>query len=480
MPNVVWEPQPRQYMAMQRPEYELFYGGAAGGGKSDYLLVEALRQVHLPNYNGIIFRKTYPQLSEIIDRGQYLYKRAFPKVRYNDSKHVWTFPSGAKIFLGNMQHSSDKINYQGKRYDFIGFDELTQFTWEEYSYLYSRNRPSGPGTRVYRRSTGNPGGIGHGWVKSYFVTAAPPMTPVEQVITVPDPDGRLMTYKRKKIFIPSKVWDNKKLLDADPNYIANLSLMDEADRNALLDGNWDTFQGQVFLEWKDSPEGYQTRRWTHVIDDFLIDASWKVYRSFDFGYAKPFSVGWTAVDHVGRMYRIHEFYGCTRQPNTGVKLTPQEIARKIREIEQTEPNLKGRKILGIADPAIWDVSHGESIAEMMEKEGVYFDKGDHKRLAGKMQFHYRLAFDKMGIPMFYVFKSCRDFIRTIPNLVYDDKHVEDIDTEGEDHIYDEQRYLFMEHPLNPRKNEAFTPPTEDPLNLWADRHQYTGGRGIYD
>ena len=133
MPNVVWEPQPRQYMAMQRPEYELFYGGAAGGGKSDYLLVEALRQVHLPNYNGIIFRKTYPQLSEIIDRGQYLYKRAFPKVRYNDSKHVWTFPSGAKIFLGNMQHSSDKINYQGKRYDFIGFDELTQFTWEEYS-----------------------------------------------------------------------------------------------------------------------------------------------------------------------------------------------------------------------------------------------------------------------------------------------------------------------------------------------------------
>ena len=479
MANVVWMPQEKQYLAMTRTEYELFYGGAAGGGKSDYLLCEALRQVHLPNYNAIIFRKTFPQLTEIVDRSLFLYKKAFPKARYNASMHVWVFPSGAKIYFGNMQHSSDKINYQGKRYDFIGFDELTQFTWEEYSYLYSRNRPSGPGTRVYRRSTGNPGGIGHGWVKAYFVKAAPPMTPVKQVITVPNPEGKIMTFERKKIFIPSKVWDNQKLLDADPNYVANLSLMDESDQRALLEGDWDTFEGQVFMEWRDDPAGYQTRRWTHVINDFLVDDSWDIYRSFDFGYAKPFSVGWTAVDHVGRMYRIKEYYGCTRQPNTGIKITPQEIAKGIKEIEASDPNLIGKKIYGIADPAIWDKSHGESIAEMMEQEGVYFNKGDHKRLPGKMQFHYRLAFDKDGLPMFYVFKSCKDFIRTIPNLVYDDKKVEDIDTEGEDHCYDEQRYLFMEHPLNPRANVLYTPPESDPLNLWADEHKYIGGRGIY-
>lgn len=468
MRNVVWQPQPKQMAAMVRPEYELFYGGAAGGGKSDYLLCEALRQVHLPNYNAIIFRKTFPQLTELVDRSIYLYKRAFPRARYNDSKHVWVFPSGAKIYFGNMQHSSDKINYQGKRYDFVGFDELTQFTWEEYSYLYSRNRPSGPGTRVYRRATGNPGGIGHGWVKAYFVKAAPPMTPVKQVIKVPDPDGKLVTYERKKIFIPSKVWDNRKLLEADPNYIANLSLMDEADQKALLDGDWDTFEGQVFAEWRDDPAGYQTRRWTHVINDFDIDPAWKVYRSFDFGYAKPFSVGWTAVDHSGRMYRIREYYGCTRTPNTGIKITPQEIAKNIREIENTDPNLKGREIVGIADPSIWDRSRGESIAEMMEQRPNYvsFSPGDNTRIAGKMQFHYRLAFDDDGIPMFYVFRSCKDFIRTIPNLVYDEKHVEDIDTSQEDHIYDEQRYLFMEHPINPRRNVLWTPPEEDPLDMW--------------
>ena len=113
--NVIWQPQPKQVRFMERPEYECLYGGAAGGGKSDALLIEALRQVHIPHYRAIIFRKTYPQLTELIDRSQALYSLAFPKARYNDGKHVWTFPSGAKIYFGSMQHSKDKTNYQGKR-----------------------------------------------------------------------------------------------------------------------------------------------------------------------------------------------------------------------------------------------------------------------------------------------------------------------------------------------------------------------------
>jgi len=156
-------------------------------------------------------------------------------------------------------------------------------------------------------------------------------------------------------------------------------------------------------------------------------------------------------------------------------LTPQKIARNIRDIESTDPNLKGKQISGIADPAIWDKSHGESIAEMMEQERIYFSPGDHARLAGKMQFHYRLAFDSMGIPMFYCFKSCRHFIRTIPILIYDEKKVEDIDTTLEDHIYDEARYLFMEHPINPRKAEQKKMPAEDPLNQWTQPRTQRGG-----
>ena len=148
---------------MARTEDEALYGGAAGGGKSDALVIEALRQVDIPHYRGLILRKTFPQLRELIDKTMQYYKPCFPKARYNGSNHCWTFPSGAKIYFGSLNHEKDKYNYQGQQYDFIGFDELTHFTWAEYSYLMSRNRPNGPGTRVYTRATANPGGVGHGW-----------------------------------------------------------------------------------------------------------------------------------------------------------------------------------------------------------------------------------------------------------------------------------------------------------------------------
>ena len=143
-----------------------------------------------------------------------------------------------------------------------------------------------------------------------------------------------MEYKRKKIFVPSSVFDNQALLSNDPNYVASLGMLDEGDRNALLYGDWDSFEGQVFVEWRNDPAHYKDRLWTHVIDPFRIPRDWTIYRSFDFGYAKPFSVGWYAVDHDGIIYRVREFYGCTKTPNTGVKMTPQEIAKTIREIEE--------------------------------------------------------------------------------------------------------------------------------------------------
>ena len=152
MDNILWKPQKRQLAFMRRPEYEVLYGGAAGGGKSDALLVEALRQVHISHYKGLILRKTFPQLEELISRSLSIYPAAVPGTKYNGQAHCWRFPSGAVIYFGSMPHSKDRFNYQGKAYDFIAFDELTHFTWEEYSYLFSRNRPTGPGTRVYIRA----------------------------------------------------------------------------------------------------------------------------------------------------------------------------------------------------------------------------------------------------------------------------------------------------------------------------------------
>ena len=467
MSNIVWRPQPRQAEFMSRPEYEALYGGAAGGGKSDALLCEALRQVHIPYYRGIILRKTFPQLSELIDRSRDLYKSAFPDAVYNGTEHCWTFKSGAKIYFGSMQHTKDRINYQGKRYDFIGFDELTHFTFEEYSYLFSRNRPGGPGTRVYIRSTTNPGGIGHGWVKDRFITAAPPMTPIKEEYTERSADGREIHLTRDRIFVPSTVFDNQALLQNDPTYLASLAMLPEAEKQALLYGSWDSFQGQVFREWKNDPEHYEDRKYTHVIKPFRIPKHWRIWRGFDFGYARPFAVGWFAADEDGRLYHIREYYGSNGQPNVGAKLTPAEIARKIREIEDTDENLRGRKIIGVADPSIFDESRGESVAHMMAlpPNMIYFTGGDNTRIPGKMQYHYRFTFDREGYPMLQVFDTCKNFIRTVPNLVYDEKDVEDIDTDGEDHIYDMCRYVLMESPISPPEPEERKPLGDDPLNL---------------
>jgi len=447
--NIIWTPQPRQKVFMSRPEHEALYGGAAGGGKSDCAIAEALRQVHIPHYRGLILRKTYPQLSEMVDRSREIYLPSFPDAKFNEQKHSWVFPSGAKIYFGAMQHTKDRTNYQGKRYDFIDFDELTHFTWDEYSYLFSRNRPNGPGTRCYIRAQANPGGIGHGWVKERFITPAPPMTPIYEDVKIVFPDGKSEIRRRSRIFVPSSIFDNKILMQNDPEYITRLASLPENEKKALLYGDWDSFSGQVFLEWRNNPDGYIKRRGTHVIEPFRIPSTWKIYRGFDFGYSKPFSVGWYAVDHDGRLYRIRELYGCTGTPNEGVRWEPSEIARKIKTIEREDVNLKGRYVNGIADPSIFDESRGESVARMMEREGVYFEKGDNTRIAGKMQMHNRLAFDENGIPMLYVFSTCKHFIRTIPALVYSESDVEDIDTDAEDHIYDECRYVTMANPINP-------------------------------
>ncbi len=479
--RVVWTPQPKQKQFLERPEYEALYGGAAGGGKSDSLLAEALRQVESPHYRALLFRKTFPELRSLIDRSASIYARAYPKAKYNTTEHTWIFPSGAKISFGNMQRVQDRKKYQGQAYDFIGVDELTHFTFEEYSYLFSRNRPTGPGTRVYMRATANPGGIGHGWVKDRFVTAGKPMTPIKGEYMILTPDGKTITQYRNRIFIPATIFDNRILLENDPNYLASLAMLPQKERDALLYGNWNSFEGQVFTEWRDDPDHYDDQRRTHVINPFPIPSWWPIWRGFDFGYSKPFSVGWYAVDDERRIYRIYEFYGCEGEPNKGIKMDPAQIAANIRRIENEHPLLKGKQIESVADPAIFERSTGESVADMMEHAPnfITWGKGDHTRLAGKMQFHYRLAFDKDERPMFYCFNTCKHFIRTIPTLVYSEKDVEDVDTNQEDHIYDECRYVFMANPIAARKNELAPPPAYDPLDLWKDRQRMQRRDGFY-
>ena len=305
--------------------------------------------------------------------------------------------------------------------------------------------------RIYY--TCNPGGPGHGYIKRLFL------------------DRRYEDGERAEdyAFIPAKVTDNKALLRSQPDYLRQLEALPPRLRAAWLEGKWDLFEGQFFQEFVNDPAHYGDRRFTHVIAPFDIPREWTVCRSYDFGYAKPFSCAWWAVDFDGCIYRILELYGCTATPNEGVRWTPDRQFEEIRKIERTHPWLKGRSIQGVADPAIWDSSRGESIYETALRRRVYFTKGDNRRIPGWMQMHYRMAFDEEGYPQLYVFSNCRAFIRTIPGLLFSETEPEDLDTRQEDHVADESRYFCMSRPIAPPRRGGGEKPADDPLNQRAGR-----------
>ncbi len=431
---------PKQEKFINSDADEVLFGGAAGGGKSYGQIADAF--IYALKYSGskqLILRRTFPELERsLILTSLAIYPKEVGK--YNSTAKKWSFKNGSIIEFGYCDGEKDVYNYQGAEYDTVRFDELTHFTLSQYMYLISRVRGVNNFPKQVK-STANPGGVGHSWVKNRFIDVAEPNQKYSD------------EYGRTRIFIPSRVEDNSFLMNSDPSYIQRLKQLPEKERKALLYGEWDIFEGQVFSEWRNNRSGYITRRNTHVIKPFEIPKDWRRFRAFDFGYAKPFAVSWFAVDHDGRAYNYRELYGCTGTPDVGVKLTAQEIALRIRKIEDKEE--KGNKICGIADPAIWNSTGSSegSIAEMMERCGVFFSKGNNERLAGKMQVHYRLAFDAEGLPMIYFFENCRNIIRTLPMLVYDSMSPEDVDTRQEDHLYDALKYFLMSSPITPRGNE---------------------------
>ena len=428
------EPNEKQKLFLADTHRHVAYGGARGGGKSWAVRVKAI--LLCMRWKGIkilIVRKTYKELTNnhIVPLQQMIPASV---ARYNKTEKVFTFFNGSTIWFGYCNNDSDLDQYQGAEYDVIFFDEATQLQeqWIKKINLAVR-QPNGLPKRTYY--TCNPGGVSHNYIKRLFIERK------YEEAEIPE------NYS----FTQALVTDNKVLMEMSPEYKAELEALPPKLREAWLYGSWDIFEGQFFEDFMDMPEHYDDRQWTHVINPFEIPDGWKIYRSFDWGYNRPFSCMWFAVDYDGVVYHILEFYGCRKgSPNEGIKWTPPQVFAEIHRIEMEHPWLKGRQIMGIADPAIWDAETGESIADTAAKHQVFFGKGDHQRIPGWLQCHYRLAFDENGFPMFYVFKNCENFIRTIPLLQYDEHKVEDIDTDGEDHIADAWRYFLMSRPIKPR------------------------------
>lgn len=451
------KPSATQDRFLRATKKHVAFGGARGGGKSWAVRAKAIvLGLSYPGIKLLIVRRTYKEL--LNNHIAPLRETLVGVGQYHGTDKMIRLPNGSSISFGYCATDADLDQYQGAEYDVVFLDEATQLDEQWISKITAsvRGVNSFP-KRVYY--TCNPGGRSHGYIKRLFID--------RQFQPGENPDDYT--------FIQSRVTDNHALMEAQPDYIKQLEALPPKLRKAWLDGAWDIFDGQFFEDFRDDPAHYKDRLWTHVIEPFQPPEGWPILRSFDFGYAKPFSCAWWAVDYDGRLYRILEWYGCQRDhngidiPNEGLKIDPDAIFSHIHDIEHQHPYLAGKKIMGVADPSIWDASRGESVAESGIRHGVLFTPGDNHRIAGWMQCHYRLRFDSEGVPGMYVFSNCRAFIRTIPTLIYDERHPEDLDTSMEDHVADEWRYLCMSRPIKPAPVIDPEPVYEDPLNQMQHR-----------
>ena len=457
----MWTPQPGAQAAAFSARFvdELFYGGERGGGKSDFHLGyqedAALR--YEGKSRGIMFRKTYAELEELQARATEVFPASGAIYKTSASAqypftNCWYWPNGATVKMRYIEHERDYGRYHGHQYSHQSFDEVTEYATPFGMIKMFSCLRNAHGVPCSARSTGNPGGVGHGWVKGRYIDVAQPLTVFN------DPDSGF-----KRMFVPSKTTDNQILLSSDANYIQRIKAAtggNEALRKAWLEGDWDVVAGAFFDCWSKS---------RHVIRPFEIPSHWLRFRSGDWGSAKPFSFGWWAVvsDDFrteeglilprGCLVRYREWYGMARddhgQPkfNTGLKMVAESVGAGLWEREKNDQKLG----YGVLDPAAFTQDGGPSIHERMfngSGKNIIFRRADNARvsqrghLGGWDQVRSRLIGEEHDRPMMVFFSTCYDAIRTLPLLQHDPDRLEDVDTDQEDHAVDEVRYACMSRP----------------------------------
>lgn len=425
----------KQEKFIKSDAFETLFGGAAGGGKSYGQLVDALLYaLKYPKSKQIIFRSTFADLEKSLIRVSLdIYPLSIAD--YNSSKHTWKFNNGSIIDFGYIQYEKDVYQYQSAEYDVIRFDELTHFTEFMYTYMISRCRGANTYPKRIKSST-NPGGVGHAWVKERFIDIGEP-----NVIH----NCKLETGEEvTRIFIPSLVTDNKFMLEYDPDYIKRLDALPEKERKALKYGDWDIYDGMFFPEFKRS---------IHVVEPFKIPDNWNRYIAMDYGL-DMFAVLFVAIDTKGKAYVYNEIH----KPNLIVSEAVQTLKSYMRQN-------KYKYIY--APPDLWNRNRdtGKSTAELFYEGGVDLTKASNNRIAGWLNVKEWLRVKKVRHEQtgelyedsdLKIFSNCLNLIKYLPQLQNDEKEPNDVATEPHEptHITDALRYFCVSR----------TAPTKETIN----------------
>ena len=421
-------PNPKQRQFFASTARHIAYGGARGGGKSWAMRRKyVMLAIRYPGLKLLLLRRTLPELRE--NHINPLRGELYGYAKYTDTDKAFVFPNGSRLKMGYCDTEADIYQYQGQEYDVIGLEEATHFTEAQRNFLATCNRSTRQDFSPRMYYTANPGNVGHQWFKRLFI----------------DRDYTEAERPEDYVFIPAQVFDNKVLMETNPEYVRVLEALPEDMKRAHLYGDWDVFSGQYFREF---------RRDLHVMDPFQIPEDWRRYVAMDYGL-DMLAAYWIAMDHQGMAYVYKELY------QSGVIIS--DAAKMIREM--TDEFIDDY----IAPPDLWNRRQdtGKSASEIFGEHGLYLEKANNDRVQGWYDLHEWLKpmTDEQGkrAARLRIFANCKNLIRTLPLLQYDGKNPNDVAKEPHEltHAPDAIRYFVASRPI-----EAERP--KDPAAKWHD------------
>lgn len=496
----VWAPhEGPQTRFLSSAAFELLYGGAAGGGKSEGLVAKATHQVHRPGYRAVLLRSTLTEMPELMDKAGELYPHL--DGTYNGYERRWTFPSydaqgnridgKGTIEFGYFEVWKHHRRYRGRQFSFIGWDELGDCPEERFwVFMISRCRSGGPGIMPMLNGTANPGGAGHGWIKRRWVTpCGTDGRRIHREVFKYKWQGEVRAITLTRQYIPSKITDNPTLVENNPMYLAQLMSLPELMRQQLLEGNWEAGEGLAFAEIGER---------SHLVQPFQVPRHWEIWGAFDWGYSHPWVFGLFACNEDGRVFLIQTIRGRRMRDDEIIERIKSTLAAPVERLQfiaaghDCWAEIKARQETGIT------TAERFALAGLPLKQANISRSDGFRQVLDFVSYRGRGGKDAEGKPIDldpqFVALDTEENVETLENLramVIDPDHKGDVlkvdadplTGKGGDDPYDMVRYGLMERPapadsaLSEQRISAFD---REVLKAEVNRQRRVRSMPVYD